>query len=62
MTVLGVEIEYEADTKFEDDNEDPIFGQDITDLIASISPTTPKLVKIQIDKDVDEIADEIELE
>jgi len=62
MTVLGVEVEYEADTKFEDENEDLILGQDITDLIASISPTTPKLVKIQIDKDDDEIADEIDLE
>ena len=62
MTVLGVEIEYDIDTIFEDDNELRITGSDITALIDSISPATPKLVKVQIDKGADEIADQIELE
>lgn len=67
VTILGIQIIFDADTDFERDaavEGDPdilVVGPDIEILIDSISATS-QLVKIQIDKELDEIADEIEIE
>ena len=67
VTILGIQIIFDADTDFErdaaveGDPDIPVVGLDIEILIDSISATS-QLVKIQIDKELDEIADEIEIE
>ena len=67
VTILGIIFDFDSATKFErdaaieGDSDTPVTGPDIKTLIDSIS-ATPQLVKIQIDKEADEIADEIELE
>lgn len=62
ITVLGVTFDYDAATKFEDENDVGVSGaSDIQALIDRISATSP-LVKIQDDEPGDGIADEIEIE
>ena len=67
VTILGINITFDENTDFEidaaieGDPDIPVQDADIKPLIDSIS-ATPQLVKIQIDKESDEIADEIELE
>lgn len=67
MTVLGVTFDYDATTKFEDENDMSITDpSDIQDLIDRIAATLP-LIKIQDDSDLpadpaDGLADEIEIE
>jgi hypothetical protein len=68
VTILGVNFIFNADTDFEIDAaiegelDTPVTDPaEIKNLIDSMSATS-QLVKVQVDKESDEIADEIELE